>query len=111
MNSLTVEGLGKRYRIGKPAPVVPPLLHRLWPASAQRAKYPTPRAPRDIWALKDVSFALEPGEVLGVIGANGAGKTTLLKIIGRVTLPTEGRVTGRGRVVSLLELGAGFQAD
>jgi lipopolysaccharide transport system ATP-binding protein len=58
-----------------------------------------------------VSFTVPAGTILGVIGANGAGKSTLLKIIARVTRPTEGRVTGRGRVVSLLELGAGFNPD
>ena len=62
-------------------------------------------------ALKDVSFTVEPGTVLGVIGANGAGKTTLLKILARVITPTEGRVLGSGRVVSLLELGAGFDPE
>ena len=59
----------------------------------------------------DVSFDLEPGTILGIIGANGAGKSTLLKILARVSLPTEGLVTGNGRVVSLLELGAGFDPD
>ncbi len=59
-------------------------------------------------ALKDISFTVEPGESLGVIGANGSGKTTLLKILAGVTLPTSGHVTVRGRVASLLELGAGF---
>jgi ABC-type polysaccharide/polyol phosphate transport system ATPase subunit len=69
------------------------------------------RARKEVWALKDVSFELEPGTVLGVIGPNGAGKTTLLKVLGRVTPPTAGEVRGLGRVVSLLELGAGFQQD
>src|SRR5678809_1382811 len=86
MRTLSVKQLGKRYVIGT-------------------------RQRRDLWALRDVSFSVEQGEILGIIGPNGAGKTTLLKILSRVTLPTEGRVVGHGRVVPLLALGAGFQPD
>ena len=66
---------------------------------------------QEVWALKDMSFDVERGTVLGVIGGNGAGKTTLLKVISKVIAPTTGRVRGRGRVVSLLELGAGFDDE
>ena len=116
MNSLTVEELGKCYRIrlatnrgerSRPRQLVEGLRNRM------RGK-PAPRvAPRtkEFWALRKASFSVEPGTVLGVIGANGAGKSTLLKILARVTTPTEGRVTGVGRVVSLLELGAGFNPE
>lgn len=65
----------------------------------------------DLWALRDVSFQLERGAVLGVIGANGAGKSTLLKLVARVLPPSAGRIVVRGRVAPLIELGAGFHPD
>jgi lipopolysaccharide transport system ATP-binding protein len=113
--SVTVEDLGKRYLIApKRAAAEPP--RRL---NVGFARLPLPRfrlpgsgaEPRELWALRNVSFAVAPGTILGIVGANGAGKSTLLKIISKVTRPTEGRVIGRGRVVSLLELGAGFNPD
>ena len=67
--------------------------------------------PSTFWALQDINFTLEPGEVLGVIGPNGAGKSTLFKIISRITRPTAGSVTLRGRVSSLLEVGTGFHPE
>jgi lipopolysaccharide transport system ATP-binding protein len=115
MNSLVVEGLGKRYILASKRPATkPPVSVNL---GFTRVSIPRLRLPggsgdgRELWALRNVSFELARGTILGILGPNGAGKSTLLKIIARVTRPTEGRILGRGRVVSLLELGAGFNPD
>jgi ABC-type polysaccharide/polyol phosphate transport system ATPase subunit len=108
---LTIEGIGKRYTIARQKGA-PRTRRRL---NLGFASIPLPLAAaddsRELWALRNVSFGVAPGTIFGLIGPNGAGKSTLLKIIARVTRPTEGRVMGRGRVVSLLELGAGFNPD
>jgi ABC-type polysaccharide/polyol phosphate transport system ATPase subunit len=115
MNTVIVEGLGKRYMIASKRPATEP--RRTVNLGFTRAALPQWRllgragAARELWALRNVSFQVASGTILGIVGPNGAGKSTLLKIIARVTRPTEGRVIGYGRVVSLLELGAGFNPD
>lgn len=107
-----VRGLGKRYlvpqrhehEVGK-QPTVREQLKEFFPSilGADESDY--------FWALKDVSFQVKRGEVFGIVGQNGSGKSTLLKILSRVTHPTEGEATIRGRVGSLLEVGTGFHPD
>src|SRR5215210_1959889 len=109
---LAIEGLGKRYWIRRATQPSgqPSRFDRL------RSFFSIPLAQellnaKELWALNDLTLTVDPGSVLGIVGANGAGKTTLLKIIARVIAPTTGRVRGSGRVVSLLELGAGFDDE
>jgi lipopolysaccharide transport system ATP-binding protein len=113
--AVTVEGLRKCYRLGEREPykalrdvlagalVAPGRLLRGRGASESRREV--------LWALDDVSFELDRGEVLGLIGANGAGKSTLLKVLSRITAPSAGRIVIRGRVGSLLEVGTGFHPE
>jgi lipopolysaccharide transport system ATP-binding protein len=116
---IAAEDLGKRYRIqhqqeGRRYVALRDVLSSklTFPLRLfnHATRTPTPRS-EDFWALKNVSFEVKPAEVVGIIGRNGAGKSTLLKILSRITEPSQGRLTLRGRVASLLEVGTGFHPE
>jgi lipopolysaccharide transport system ATP-binding protein len=98
--AIRVAALGKRYRLGEERPL----------ASLLRLLRGSP-APEELWALRDVSFEVAPGEAIGIVGRNGAGKSTLLKILARITEPSTGSAELSGRVGSLLEVGTGFHPE
>ena len=106
---ISVDDLGKRYRLGRQMPAYRTLRDALGERLSRRRE--EVRDTRELWALRDVSFDVAPGEAVGIIGANGAGKTTLLKILSRITAPTAGSVRIRGRIGSLLEVGTGFHPE
>jgi len=114
--AIRVENLSKLYRIGKAQrrhdtlrDAIVDAFKRFNVKTFKRSNVPT--GDDTIWALKDVSFEVPRGEVLGIIGRNGAGKSTLLKILSRITEPTSGRAIVNGRVGSLLEVGTGFHPE
>ncbi|AOS45753.1 Teichoic acids export ATP-binding protein TagH [Lacunisphaera limnophila] len=110
---IAVSGLGKRYVIAHESrhDSLRDTLHhtarRLW----RKFRWGTGFETEEFWALQDINFSIQPGEVVGVIGGNGAGKSTLLKVLSRITEPSTGQIRLRGRVASLLEVGTGFHPD
>jgi lipopolysaccharide transport system ATP-binding protein len=114
--TIRVENLSKCYRVNHEEGRVPyrtlredlvRLAAKPWRWLRRKTRCQT----EDFWALKEVNFDVQPGEVIGIIGRNGAGKSTLLKILSRITHPTKGKVRLRGRVGSLLEVGTGFHPE
>jgi lipopolysaccharide transport system ATP-binding protein len=101
---IKVEGIGKEYQLGM---VAKDSIIDTFKSIGKSFK-----TEKDtFWALNDVSFSVQKGEVLGIVGKNGAGKSTLLKVLSRITYPTRGKITVRGRVASLLEVGTGFHPE
>jgi lipopolysaccharide transport system ATP-binding protein len=112
--AIKVEGVSKHYRIGGLDAGYATFREMFAVALVtpfKRLRGHRRAAGETVWALKDVNFEVQPGEVVGLIGHNGAGKSTLLKILSRITVPTEGRTEVYGRMGSLLEVGTGFHPD
>ena len=108
-HSITVENISKKYDISKLKKETQfrEALVNLFQRTFSRNK----NNKEEIWALKNVSFTVKKGEIVGIIGRNGAGKSTLLKILSKITYPTSGQINVQGRVGSLLEVGTPFPPD
>jgi len=109
--AIDAQGLSKKYQLGEQQAAYGTLRESLSHAVKRLTRQEHPHGKDEIWALRDVSFEVPEGEVLGIIGRNGAGKSTLLKVLTRIVSPTAGRAEIRGRVASLLEVGTGFHPE
>lgn len=118
---IKIESLSKKYRLGVISRQM--LVDQIESWVARKLRRPDPHAsvfdhqtdrmptPYDFWALQDINLEIKKGDVVGIMGRNGSGKSTLLKLLSRITAPTEGRISIRGRIASLLEVGTGFNYD
>lgn len=111
---IRVDRVSKQYFLGRSisgATSIREILTSVVSSASRHQAHQQAGEPKSLWALKDVSFDVNPGEILGIIGRNGAGKSTLLKILSRITKPTTGKIELKGRVGSLLEVGTGFNPE
>lgn len=123
MNAIEFDHIGKQYRLGLVSTgTFSHDLNRWWTMNVRHKEDPNLKIGETndrsqkgnsnyVWALKDINFNVEQGDVVGIIGKNGAGKSTLLKLLSRVTTPTIGEIRARGRIASLLEVGTGFHPE